>query len=164
MIFAKKRPGGNFCIIPGCTNQASKDRAENIQRSYFSFPPKYTQQYKEWMRNNRLKRGDWEPCRWERICSDHFKGGYYLIYLFIWISRKIYEILVAEKYYKIFLIGKKSYEVGTDGYVPTIFPWTKNTEKRSTRTALKTLDNTIQCMTHPTTFEHIYYDQRPPSK
>ena len=70
------RKSSIHCCIPNCNNSRIKDLQEKTKHSYFRFPKKDTKQYKLWLQNNRLKKGkNFQPRKWERICSSHFEGG-----------------------------------------------------------------------------------------
>ena len=75
-----KERSGPLCIIPDCCNRISNDRIFGIERSYFRVSSSSTQQFKEWMKHNRLHLGlNWKPRSNSRICSDHFIGGTFSI-------------------------------------------------------------------------------------
>ncbi|XP_046664296.1 THAP domain-containing protein 6-like [Homalodisca vitripennis] len=56
------------CVAYGCSNNSNKNKGSNI--TYHSFP-KNEDLKRKWM--NALKRKDWAPSKWSRVCSAHFK-------------------------------------------------------------------------------------------
>ena len=65
---------GNFCKAPGCANQSGRDKALGLARKYHRFPGKVSRR-RAWLRST--PRDKWSPKKNDRICSDHFVGGWY---------------------------------------------------------------------------------------
>ncbi|KAK5648062.1 hypothetical protein RI129_002954 [Pyrocoelia pectoralis] len=60
------------CSAYGCTNRFSKEK--KIQ--FFGFP-KNPEKLQSWL--NRMRREDWTPTKYSKICSDHFLSSDYLL-------------------------------------------------------------------------------------
>ena len=73
----KKINSGNFCKAPGCANQSGRDRSLGLDRTYHRFPgkEKSLSRRRAWLRS--IPRDKWSPKENDRICSDHFVGGWY---------------------------------------------------------------------------------------
>jgi hypothetical protein len=72
MFGSTKKAYGDFCCVPGCSNQRGNDKINWWKRSYYRFP-KDPKQASLWMKM--IRRDHWEPKNHDRICSDHFEGG-----------------------------------------------------------------------------------------
>ena len=68
----QKHYGGSFCCIPGCANQSGRDKANGVQRSYYRLP-KDMKERAQWLKL--IRRSNWSPRDWDRVCSDHFVEG-----------------------------------------------------------------------------------------
>lgn len=69
---ASRSYGGHFCCVPGCSNQRTKDKARGVSRSYYRLPANKAE-LARWLKL--IRRDNWVPRSWDRICSDHFAGG-----------------------------------------------------------------------------------------
>ena len=72
MFGSTKKAYGDFCCVPGCSNQRGNDKINGWKWSYYRFP-KDPKQASVWMKM--IRRDHWEPKNHDRICSDHFEGG-----------------------------------------------------------------------------------------
>lgn len=71
---AKTRHGGEFCCVPQCSNSRLKTQSAGRQVSYYRIPANAVRR-QEWVRQ--IRRAEWLPRKWDRICSDHFVSGSY---------------------------------------------------------------------------------------
>ena len=71
-VFGRRGNGGDFCCVPGCSNQRGKDKVNGVKRSYYKFP---LDQKRRNLWISAVKRADWVPRRWDFVCSDHFENG-----------------------------------------------------------------------------------------
>ena len=71
-VFGRRRNGGDFCCVPGCSNQRGNDKVKGVKRSYYKFP---LDQKRRNLWISAVKRADWVPRRWDFVCSDHFENG-----------------------------------------------------------------------------------------
>ncbi len=113
-ILGKPKSSGSFCCVPGCHNRSSRDKKNNLKRSYYRLPcaKKFAKLRKAWI--NAIPRKDWDPNAYaHRICSDHFVGN------------------------------KRSLRPNTPGYVPTLWPHKQDSppKTRTTNTAKRAADN-----------------------
>ena len=69
----RQKTGGNFCCVVDCSNSSEKDKLKGDKRSYYRFPAADTKQFSLWV--NQIRRANWNYKSWNRICSDHFRGG-----------------------------------------------------------------------------------------
>ena len=69
----RRNTGGNFCCVVDCSNNSEKDRIKGEGRSYYRFPAEDSKQFSLW--TTQIRRANWTYKSWNRICSDHFKGG-----------------------------------------------------------------------------------------
>ena len=60
---------GEYCCVVGCHRGTVRDKGKV---NFFSFPTKNQEKRQLWIKA--VKRSNWEPKRWTRICSDHFVG------------------------------------------------------------------------------------------
>ena len=66
-VFGRRRNGGDFCCVTGCSNQRGKDKvnADNgVKRSYYKFPLDHKRR-NMWIAA--VKRADWVPRRWDFV-------------------------------------------------------------------------------------------------
>ena len=69
----RQKTRGNFCCVVDCSNSSEKDKLKGDKRSYYRFPAEDTKQFSLWV--NQIRRANWNYKSWNRIFSDHFRGG-----------------------------------------------------------------------------------------
>ena len=72
----KRRSGGSFCAMGGCSNRGSRDKVSLHEGRgflrYYRLPTDKTHR-RAWMSGmNRASGGLWKPSVFTRVCSDHF--------------------------------------------------------------------------------------------
>ncbi|CAC5416253.1 unnamed protein product [Mytilus coruscus] len=142
-LCGKKKTYGDYCCVPGCSNQRGKDKGSDIQKSYFRFP-KDEEQKSTWTKM--IRRDYWEPRPFDRISSDHFEGCKLLQGSTLGdtiSSRDVSSSLtggylfVSKVRIVAYLIGIKQTSPTEKGYTPTLFPYQKKTPARKTSNSTK---------------------------
>ncbi|XP_078660785.1 uncharacterized protein LOC144905167 [Branchiostoma floridae x Branchiostoma belcheri] len=95
---------GSRCCVPGCKNRQGTD---TVKRSYYKFPQGEANRHLRRLWEASVRRVDWVPSNYDRICSDHFVGG------------------------------KRTHTKGSAGYIPSVFPWQKICQSRTSKTAIQ---------------------------
>ncbi|KAI8513548.1 hypothetical protein Bbelb_078720 [Branchiostoma belcheri] len=63
---------GSRCCVPGCKNRQGTD---TVKRSYYKFPQGEANRHLRRLWEASVRRADWVPSNYDRICSDHFVGA-----------------------------------------------------------------------------------------
>ena len=70
----KRKPGGSFCAMGGCSNRSSRDTRSSLSRDFLRYIPlpKDSAMKEAWLKRMKRDLQSWNPSAGTKICSDHF--------------------------------------------------------------------------------------------
>ena len=108
MLLGKRGVGGSFCTAPACSHRAGRNDTSAVPGRqfvrYFSFP-KNAELSKQWV--IRLKRDQWVPSPYSRLCSDHFFDSDFT-------ERSLNKVISATSVKRVQLLLRKGAVPNTD--------------------------------------------------